>query len=842
MRICFVTNEFVTEPSNFDGGLANYLFRISICLKQFQHEPIILIASDKDEIIFFRDIEIHRVNAMNQACEDLSQPIQWLFQSLILNKYIKEHLAGRNIDIIQYTGHFAMGFFRVKTIPSVARISGYRPLLDKYYYNPKTTLNELRMKLEIDALKIMDGIFAPSTFVSNLIKRDEGLNVEVIESPFIYDVSSLDATVYEKYLKGKKYLLFFGTIGTLKGVHVIAEMIGELLGKYTQLFFVFIGKDNGYGRQSMIDFVLQKAGWFQDRIIRFDKMPHSQLYPIIQNCFAVVLPSLTDNFPNTCLESMAHKKIVLGTKETGFDQIIRNGINGFLCKKDSPADLLDSLVRILNLPEGEKNIIEENAFKQSLSYSAEQIIPGLITFYNNAIKNYDLSEVIRKTENYDFRFRELVLEYLNETRKEILSKDDFIQTIFKSYKYRTGDFLLKPLILGKKIYSFIKNRIFIVLKLIKIYIIFHHFQNRHRTTRLFFFFPSATIGGAEKVHIDILSCIQDYNPVVFLTSGDLKNDLYPFFREYASVYDISGYMDNLFLKETLTNYLLKVLNSLSDITIFGCNSDYFYEILPSFNKNIYVIDLLHAFSKPDEGFEDISLPYVDRFNKRVVINNKTKSDFKEKYLENHIPARYLEKIVVIPNQVEIPENYSIKDKISPLKVLYIGRATQEKRVHLVGKIAAYCSKEGVMAEFILVGDQIEKAVDVNFRKYCTFKKAITDPQRLYELYRESNIILIVSSREGFPLVVMEAMANGVVPVCTNVGGISEHIQNEANGLLIEPLEEEHIVENFTKIIKQLSEDREKLNRISYNAYLYAKDHFNREPFCASYRNLFHNKN
>ena len=46
MRIAITTNEFISEPNSYDGGIANYLYRFSLALKDFGHEPIIFLTSD----------------------------------------------------------------------------------------------------------------------------------------------------------------------------------------------------------------------------------------------------------------------------------------------------------------------------------------------------------------------------------------------------------------------------------------------------------------------------------------------------------------------------------------------------------------------------------------------------------------------------------------------------------------------------------------------------------------------------------------------------------------------------------------------------------------------------
>ena len=77
---------------------------------------------------------------------------------------------------------------------------------------------------------------------------------------------------------------------------------------------------------------------------------------------------------------------------------------------------------------------------------------------------------------------------------------------------------------------------------------------------------------------------------------------------------------------------------------------------------------------------------------------------------------------------------------------------------------------------------LEKEIDEKNKSFINFKGVITNAVQLNEEYNKAHIILIVSVREGLPMVIMEGMALGVVPICTNVGALSEIISNSVNGI------------------------------------------------------------
>ena len=351
------------------------------------------------------------------------------------------------------------------------------------------------------------------------------------------------------------------------------------------------------------------------------------------------------------------------------------------------------------------------------------------------------------------------------------------------------------------------------------------FRNR---SGLFFFFPFYHTGGAERVHSQIVSCFKDQQPWIIFAKCSDDDRFYRQFSQAGRCFDLGWLLKYSY--PLSAGILAGLIGKHPDAQVFGCNSLFYYLLLPHLAEHVRATDLLHALGG---GAEQFALPVLDRLQQRVVISRGVQDELVAWYRSQGVDSRLEQRITVIPNQVVIPQTVGKPAADGVLRLLYVGRGSAEKRVQLIGRAARICAEHGLAVEVTLVGD-LDDAIAAEDRVCCRLTGLVSDGDQLSRLYQQADLLLITSSREGFPLTVMEGMAHGCVPVCTAVGGIPGHIAHRENGWLLPADDDKAVVDALVQAVQLLSVDRSLLQQLSAAARQYAETRFSGERFCQQY--------
>lgn len=360
------------------------------------------------------------------------------------------------------------------------------------------------------------------------------------------------------------------------------------------------------------------------------------------------------------------------------------------------------------------------------------------------------------------------------------------------------------------------------------------------TYDIFFFFPFHHIGGAERVHANIAQALKGKKAlIVFTRKSQHEGFLNEFKASGHEIMDISAFTDNK--KKYWNNLIYRGLFSgymnaqKQRPVVFNGHSNFAYKLSRWLRKDIPQIELIHSFS----SFSYIRVPFLPFYRETVMISKNRIQDHLALYKQWGIPATYNNRIRYILNGIPLPGKKQAREfSEEKLRLMYVGRATPEKRVHISAAISLQLLKANLPVVMSFVGNV--SAAIANPHPNDIFYGDVNDPAVIDDLYRtQADLLFITSSEEGFPMVAMEAMARGSVIIATAVGDLPVHIKQGENGFLFSSVQDENkIVAEGVEFVQKLLNDRDLCRRISNNNLQYAYGNFGLATFEQHYRELF----
>lgn len=187
---------------------------------------------------------------------------------------------------------------------------------------------------------------------------------------------------------------------------------------------------------------------------------------------------------------------------------------------------------------------------------------------------------------------------------------------------------------------------------------------------------------------------------------------------------------------------------------------------------------------------------------------------------------------IIKQSSKIKEKYNLKDRFV---FSFVGRIVKDKGINELVYSFDKLNKEFENISLLLVGNY-EDALDPISQKS---KEIIKENQNIIEAGYQSDIRpFLVSSdcfvlptyREGFPNVVLQASSMELPCIVTNINGCNEIIENNKNGLIVEPKSQDELYlamrrllddKDLAKILAQNSRNNivEKYDRKQFFKYL-----------------------
>ena len=232
------------------------------------------------------------------------------------------------------------------------------------------------------------------------------------------------------------------------------------------------------------------------------------------------------------------------------------------------------------------------------------------------------------------------------------------------------------------------------------------------------------------------------------------------------------------------------INTIRSANVFHLNAFNFSDIIIAFFLKVLrkkIIFQMHGniyfrFKSVKRLLENLRLIFVDNvlvaLADRIVFITEAQGKQFQKYC--FFPRNLAQKSRVIHNAIE-PEIILSQQSNSPgtFKVIYVGRLEETKGIHDLLRLAKNLEYSGIV--FMVVGSGKNFHYPDHPPSNVSFVGNIPN-RKIMSYYDQAQIFILPSYSESFGIVILEAMARGLVILASDLPCLREYLQEGINGL------------------------------------------------------------
>lgn len=397
-HIVFVSREY--PPTARGGGIATYIREVAVKLTVLGMKVTVICASDDTsrQVSYVED----RVNVVRLSGGDFYIPeaeqggfplfkkMRFVTRFFSYRKKVREYIVRelKDVSVVEVPEYGAEALFLYKmNIPLVIRFhtpslldrsnAGSIPLsLDNFYVYWIGWL-------ELFIVRRVKNISSCSESMKRWFVQEGGVDekkIQVIYNPIDIESKHCHAIERAEEINPAKKIFFGGSLTKEKGIGDLVEAIRILRSKGIDIELGIAGKMGVFGRE--LAMMCEQRAW--DWCKFYGKIPREELMLHFQNASIACFPSWWEAFGLVCTEAMSMGTVVLASSNSGFEEIITEGVNGFLVEPQNSKLLAEKIEKILTLSPTEKEKIVCNAQRTVKErFSSDIIITKLNDYYDS---------------------------------------------------------------------------------------------------------------------------------------------------------------------------------------------------------------------------------------------------------------------------------------------------------------------------------------------------------------------------------------------------------------------------------------------------------------------------
>lgn len=331
--------------------------------------------------------------------------------------------------------------------------------------------------------------------------------------------------------------------------------------------------------------------------------------------------------------------------------------------------------------------------------------------------------------------------------------------------------------------------------------------------------PWMTFGGAETLVTNFCNEVKDNFNLSFITGVDSKNEWeYKFIEITDRIYHLSNLYDNEELKlEFVSNYI----ETRNIVILHIVHTSFMFKMLTELKSRHPKLKVIVTVFNDRAHFHEsvASNGLIDEYTTdNSAVQKRYQHELSKMNADN--PVR------VIPNGINsisifnpgkhdrnsLRRELGIED--NDVAVFFVGRLSEEKNPDVFVEAAKQTAEAGpdIAVKFFVIGDgpmreEVESLIKAKSNKasieYLGYQTDVA------KYLSATDVFVLPSSVEGFPLSILEAMAMEAVVVASDVGAVADVVESGVDGFVVTPGSAKEIKD----AILRLCNDRKLLKRM-----------------------------
>lgn len=297
------------------------------------------------------------------------------------------------LDIIEMEESFGVADFlmNINQIPVVTRIHGPHFATGSIMKVDKDWDYKLRVFYEGQAIMHSQGVTAPSLDVLEKVRQYYGIalpHAKVIPNPVIPVNEDMQWEIDNSKVPT---ILFVGRFDLLKGGDLMLKAFRVMALKNKEIELLFVGPDVGLPvGGEVLNFSSYLTRYIPEENVkkRIQFLGHCDSQAIAKlrmNSLVTVFASRYETFGISLLEALAAGCPTVATAVGGIKEIIVNNYNGLLAEPESPQDIADKVLELMDNP-AKMQLLSKNAIEDcNKRFSPEVVAAQTVDYYKSVL-------------------------------------------------------------------------------------------------------------------------------------------------------------------------------------------------------------------------------------------------------------------------------------------------------------------------------------------------------------------------------------------------------------------------------------------------------------------------